>query len=162
MAINFFGLKRASKEDADGLDQAAIGNSAAEPKLGPAPTQTIAEFLQAAESPQQPEPVRPPEFAAPEVSQPPARAEPAAPLVQPTPPLAAAAQTLATREDVVAAYKIFLNRMPESEEVITARIGAPRERILSSFLTSKYFLGQPENIALIRRTALQIESRVKP
>lgn len=80
----------------------------------------------------------------------------------PLPPANAAPQTLATREDVVAAYKIFLNRLPESEEVITARIGAPRERILSSFLTSKYFVAQPENIALIRRVAQQIESRAQP
>lgn len=66
----------------------------------------------------------------------------------------------ATREDVIAAYKIFLDRLPESEEVITPRIGLARERILSSFMTSKYFLSRPKNIQLLLLTAIQIEQKV--
>jgi hypothetical protein len=65
----------------------------------------------------------------------------------------------ATREDVIAAYKIFLDRLPESEEVITPRIGLARERILSSFITSKYFLSRPKNIQLLLLTAIQIEQK---
>ena len=65
----------------------------------------------------------------------------------------------ATREDVIAAYKIFLDRLPESEEVITPRIGLARERILSSFMTSKYFLSRPKNIQLLLLTAIQIEQK---
>lgn len=65
----------------------------------------------------------------------------------------------ATREDVIAAYKIFLDRLPESEEVITPRIGIARERILSSFMTSKYFLSRPKNIQLLLLTAIQIEQK---
>ena len=65
----------------------------------------------------------------------------------------------ATREDVIAAYKIFLDRLPESEEVITPRSGIARERILSSFMTSKYFLSRPKNIQLLLLTAIQIEQK---
>ena len=65
----------------------------------------------------------------------------------------------ATREDVIAAYKIFLDRLPENEEVITPRIGLARERILSSFMTSKYFLSRPKNIQLLLLTAIQIEQK---
>ena len=65
----------------------------------------------------------------------------------------------ATREDEIAAYKIFLDRLPESEEVITPRIGLARERILSSFMTSKYFLSRPKNIQLLLLTAIQIEQK---
>jgi len=65
----------------------------------------------------------------------------------------------ATREDVIAAYKIFLDRLPENEEVITPRIGIARERILSSFMTSKYFLSRPKNIQLLLLTAIQIEQK---
>jgi len=65
----------------------------------------------------------------------------------------------ATREDVIAADKIFLDRLPENEEVITPRIGIARERILSSFMTSKYFLSRPKNIQLLLLTAIQIEQK---
>ena len=65
----------------------------------------------------------------------------------------------ATREDVIAAYKIFLDRLPENEEVITPRIGIARERILSSFMTSKYFLSRPKNIQLLLLTAIQSEQK---
>jgi hypothetical protein len=67
--------------------------------------------------------------------------------------------TLVTREDVIACYKIFLRRIPENEEVITARIGVTRERILTAFMTSKNFLGQPENIQLIKKTFMEIQKR---
>jgi hypothetical protein len=45
----------------------------------------------------------------------------------------------ATSEDIVAAYRIFLNRLPENRQVIESRIGLPLQEILSSFLLSDEF-----------------------
>ena len=65
----------------------------------------------------------------------------------------------ATKEDLISPCKIFSDRLPENEEVITPRIGIARERILSSFMTSKYFLSRPKNIQLLLLTAIQIEQK---
>lgn len=57
----------------------------------------------------------------------------AAPLADPAP---AQADTIkATREDVVAAYKLFLGRLPESDAVVEARLGKPVLAVLAEFLT---------------------------
>jgi hypothetical protein len=48
----------------------------------------------------------------------------------------------ATREDVIAAYKIFLGRLPESMEVVDPRVGVSPNALLADFLASKEFLDQ--------------------
>ena len=62
-----------------------------------------------------------------------------------------------THHDVVAAYKIFLRRKPESQMVIESRIGLSREKMLLNFITAKEFIKYPENINLILQTAREIE-----
>jgi hypothetical protein len=47
-------------------------------------------------------------------------------------------------EDVVAAYKIFLDRLPENMEVIELRVGATSQQLFNSFLTSQEFLDRRE------------------
>ena len=50
----------------------------------------------------------------------------------------------ATEDDIVAAYKFFLGRMPESREVIQARVGLDMKRVLTDFLLSSEFLNREE------------------
>jgi hypothetical protein len=50
---------------------------------------------------------------------------------------------VSTREDVLAAYKIFLGRLPESEEVINLWVGTNPEAVLAGFLKSSEFLNHP-------------------
>ena len=47
-------------------------------------------------------------------------------------------------EDVVAAYKIFLDRLPENMEVIELRVGATAQQLFNSFITSQEFLDRRE------------------
>jgi hypothetical protein len=47
-------------------------------------------------------------------------------------------------EDVVAAYKLFLDRMPENLDVINVRVGASSQQLFNSFLTSQEFLDRKE------------------
>ena len=62
----------------------------------------------------------------------------------------------ATREDVIAAYKIFLGRLPESMQVVDPRVGAPSSAILVDFLASKEFLGNPAKSQLVLALAKKI------
>jgi len=62
----------------------------------------------------------------------------------------------ATREDVIAAYKIFLGRLPESMEVIDPRVGVAPSAILVDFLISKEFLDQASKSQLILALAKKI------
>ena len=64
-----------------------------------------------------------------------------------------------TREDVVAAFHLFLRRDPESEEVIEPYLGRERERLLGAFLTSAEFLQWSEHLRLIVEVARAIELR---
>ncbi len=64
-----------------------------------------------------------------------------------------------TREDVVAAFHLFLRRDPESEAVIEPYLGRERERLLGAFLTSAEFLYWPEHLRLIVEVAQAIELR---
>ena len=64
-----------------------------------------------------------------------------------------------TREDVVAAYHLFLRRDPESEAVIEPYLGRERERLLGAFLTSAEFLQWPEHLRLMVEVAQAIELR---
>ena len=61
----------------------------------------------------------------------------------------------ATREDIVAVYKLFLGRFPENEEVITTRIGMEMKALLKSFLISNEFLSNNEN-----RTILSLATNI--
>lgn len=62
----------------------------------------------------------------------------------------------ATREDVIAAYKIFLGRLPESMEVVDPRVGVAPSAILVDFLISKEFLDQASKSQLILAVAKKI------
>ena len=62
----------------------------------------------------------------------------------------------ATREDVIAAYKIFLGRLPESMEVVDPRVGVASSAILLDFLISKEFLDQASKSQLILAVAKKI------
>lgn len=62
----------------------------------------------------------------------------------------------ATREDVIAAYKIFLGRVPESMEVVDPRVGLTTAALLVDFLASKEFLDQPPKSQLVLAVAKKI------
>ena len=85
----------------------------------------------------------------------------AQPAIDPTP--AAVQQALgqmdtikATREDVIAAYKIFLGRLPESMEVVDPRVGVSPAALLVDFLASKEFLDQTPKAQLVLTVAKKI------
>lgn len=68
----------------------------------------------------------------------------------------------ATREDVIAAYKIFLGRLPESMAVVDPRVGCSTSALLVSFLSSKEFLDQAAKSHLVLALAKKIlEDRQK-
>ena len=52
-------------------------------------------------------------------------------------------------EDIIAAYKIFLKRVPESMEVVTPRVGLSAERVLFDFMSSSEFTSRPEVANLV-------------
>ena len=62
----------------------------------------------------------------------------------------------ATREDVIAAYKIFLGRLPESMEVVAPRVGVSPAALLVDFLASKEFLDQAPKSQLVLAVAKKI------
>jgi hypothetical protein len=68
----------------------------------------------------------------------------------------------ATREDVIAAYKIFLGRVPESMEVVDPRVGQPVAAVLVDFLASKEFLDQAPKSQLVLAVAKKILDERKP
>jgi len=49
-----------------------------------------------------------------------------------------------TQSDLVSAYRIFLNRFPENEGVAKPWIGAPLEKLFTSFVLSEEFLNRSE------------------
>jgi len=51
---------------------------------------------------------------------------------------------LMSQEDIIAAYKIFLKRQPESLEVVQRRVGLTGDRVLVDFLSSSEFTNRPE------------------
>ena len=55
----------------------------------------------------------------------------------------------ASAEDVIAAYKIFLGRLPESAQVVQQRTGLPVATLLIDFLASAEFLGHPMRAKLL-------------
>lgn len=63
---------------------------------------------------------------------------------------------MATREDVIAAYKIFLGRVPESMEVVDPRVGVAPAALLVDFLASKEFLDYAPRVQLVLAVAKKI------
>lgn len=61
-----------------------------------------------------------------------------------------------TKEDVIAAYKIFLNRLPESSEAMQAKIGKGSDTILIGFTLADEFLKRPEVAEMLLRVAQQV------
>ncbi len=66
-----------------------------------------------------------------------------------------------TKEDAIAAYKIFLNRPPESTAVINQRVGGTAEANLIQFMLADEFLKRPEISPVIMGLAKQIIERQK-
>ena len=71
-------------------------------------------------------------------------------------PLGQLDQLEATREDVIAAYKIFLGRLPESEAVLDTWIGVKSQALLADFLKSAEFLANPQKAQFILALAKKI------
>ena len=70
---------------------------------------------------------------------------------------------ITTKEDIIAAYKIFLNRFPESVQVVNARVGQNSELNLIDFVLSEEFLKRPEAIEIITRvTKIVLADEVRP
>ena len=62
----------------------------------------------------------------------------------------------ASAEDVIAAYKIFLGRLPESAQVVQQRTGLPVATLLIDFLASAEFLGHPMRAKLLLGLARRV------
>ena len=62
----------------------------------------------------------------------------------------------ASAEDVIAAYKIFLGRLPESAKVVQQRTGLPVATLLIDFLASAEFLGHPMRTKLLLGLAKRV------
>lgn len=74
-------------------------------------------------------------------------------------PMPGPAQPGVGRDEVVAAYRMFLRRDPESDAVIEPRLGIARERLLSTFMVSPEFLQRSENVKLLLEVAKSLEQR---
>ena len=89
-------------------------------------------------------------------------AEPVAPDPVASESVAAAPVTIESvvgRDEVIAAYRLFLRRDPESDAVISPRLGMAREKLLSSFMVSPEFLQRGENVNLVLEVAKSVEQR---
>ena len=62
----------------------------------------------------------------------------------------------ATAEDITAAYKLFLGRFPENQEVVQSRVGVDMPRILRSFMLSEEFLVRQDNWPVIVEAARKV------
>ena len=173
MVFNFFGLKKkpviedveakvptpAAKPAPMTFDEALAAQAAAEAAAkGQAAPEAVAAVAPAPEPAPAPAP-------APVVAEPvaavAAETAPAAPVADAAP--AAEPEVLgqmdtmkATREDVIAAYKIFLGRVPESMEVVDPRVGVAPAALLVDFLASKEFLDQAPKSQLVLAVAKKI------
>jgi hypothetical protein len=63
---------------------------------------------------------------------------------------------LASAEDVRAAYKMFLGRLPETEEVIQSRVGIPVSVLMLDFLICQEFINHPQKQQIILGLAKKI------
>jgi len=64
--------------------------------------------------------------------------------------------SVSTAEDVIAAYKIFLGRLPESMDVVTPRVGISTAALLVDFLKSREFLDHPPRSQLVLALAKMV------
>ncbi|MBU3626722.1 hypothetical protein ICN48_10815 [Polynucleobacter sp. JS-Safj-400b-B2] len=69
---------------------------------------------------------------------------------------------IATKEDIIAAYKIFLNRHPESSFVLQNRIDKSIEENLIAFALSDEFLSRPDVAEIIQKAAKIVAENQKP
>jgi len=58
-----------------------------------------------------------------------------------------------TKEDIIASYKIFLDRLPESSEVLQAKVGKGSDTILIGFTLAEEFLNRPEVAEILLKLA---------
>ena len=63
-----------------------------------------------------------------------------------------------SKEDIVAAYKVFLGRLPESIEVILPRVGVSANALLIDFLTSNEFLSRKGIAKLLNVAKSKLQS----
>lgn len=63
---------------------------------------------------------------------------------------------LATHEDVVAAYKLFLSRFPESQEVVNLRVSQSMDTLLKAFVLSDEFIENKANWYTVVEAAKKI------
>ncbi len=63
----------------------------------------------------------------------------------------------ATASDVVAAYKIFLKRLPESMDVTNSRVGLDTNKLLLAFFCSDEFLHYDQNRELVLKLSKQVQ-----
>jgi hypothetical protein len=149
--------------------ESAAPIAAAEPEPAPATVTAQVEPEPVAPAAVVAEPVAAPVVAAEVQAAPAVSAAPVAPVADPLPePVAADAPAAApeeagqmgtmkaTREDVIAAYKIFLGRLPESMEVVDPRVGVAPAALLVDFLASKEFLDQAPKSQLVLAVAKKI------
>jgi hypothetical protein len=66
-----------------------------------------------------------------------------------------------TKEDIIAAYKIFLNRLPESSEVMQAKVGKGSDTVLIGFTLADEFLKRPEVAEVILKVAQKVVQEQK-
>jgi hypothetical protein len=113
-----------------------------------ATTNAVPTQLQASPSPQAVAPQAPAAQVAPAVS--PASPAASTTAASPTTPIVGQMDSMAmSAEDIIAAYKIFLKRVPESMEVVTPRVGLSAERVLFDFMSSGEFTNRPEVANLV-------------
>jgi hypothetical protein len=70
-------------------------------------------------------------------------------------------KNLVTEADVVAAYKIFLGRLPEARQVIESRIGIAPDQLLISFITAPEFRARKKFNPIILALAKEIIDQSK-
>jgi hypothetical protein len=63
-------------------------------------------------------------------------------------------------EDIVTAYRVFLRRLPESTNVVHSRVGATRERLLTSFLMSEEFLQHTSHLKILFDVAKSVNLKI--
>jgi tRNA-dihydrouridine synthase len=63
-------------------------------------------------------------------------------------------------EDIVTAYRVFLRRLPESTNVVHSRVGATRERLLTSFLMSEEFLQHTSHLKILFDIAKSVNLKI--
>ena len=104
-------------------------------------------------------PPEPPPVAAPVPQSEPKVASVAAQGATAAPVAQVAADAGVGRDEVIAAYRLFLRRDPESDAVIEPRLGLPREKLLSTFMVSPEFLQRAESVKLVLEVAKSLELR---